>query len=281
MKPSVIFHFQKELDNILHVLQEGQFNPRVHFEIVGSSRKPYYLTPMTCFCDMSLSEALGGHTSKYGKFAVGVKKEWAIRKSVSPVFYTTGKNSRLTQISTSLTNTIVQLATPHIADGVLLPESPVDTDVLYDALLFNAFVKPYVGFNPGQSESEEYQQFWKEREWRFVPEVKGTFSNGGSIGILLTLQRAEHIWDHLEVDFDKSDRLAAIAKNGEDLKARLNEFFSDFPLKLDSDAISYVIVEEQKDLQKVRQVLERSSVFSDVVDSVMLISLDRIGSDII
>ncbi len=43
--------------------------------------------PMVCFCDLPLSQ-IRKHTKTYGEYALGLSKEWAIKKQINPVLYT-------------------------------------------------------------------------------------------------------------------------------------------------------------------------------------------------
>lgn len=41
---------------------------------------------MVCFCDIPLSE-INLHTKKFGKYGIGVSKEWAGKQNITPVVY--------------------------------------------------------------------------------------------------------------------------------------------------------------------------------------------------
>ena len=41
---------------------------------------------MVCFCDIPLSD-IAEHTQKYGNYAIGLKKTWAMEQGVTPILY--------------------------------------------------------------------------------------------------------------------------------------------------------------------------------------------------
>lgn len=42
--------------------------------------------PMVCFCDIPLSQ-IKNHTNSYGKYAIGLKKEWAQKWHISDTIH--------------------------------------------------------------------------------------------------------------------------------------------------------------------------------------------------
>jgi len=61
--------------------------------------------PMVCFCDIPLSQ-LVSHIDTYGKYGLGMSKEWGIKKGLNPVIYF-NKNSLLAKRLSVLTNSLI------------------------------------------------------------------------------------------------------------------------------------------------------------------------------
>lgn len=85
-----LFHFTPKLDFLESILIKG-FQPRFSLEnISGSSTLDYtdeeLAYPMVCFCDIPLSN-VEKHSSTYGKYAIGLTKEWGIINKISPILY--------------------------------------------------------------------------------------------------------------------------------------------------------------------------------------------------
>jgi hypothetical protein len=112
--------------------------------------------PMVCFCDIPLSRA-GKHAQRYGRYALGLTREWATNKSISPVFYiqpdSVLASSLLAILRTSRTNQGGDAAEQYRRDTVLL----------------HSFVKPTAGPEQKDESAVEYVDYFQESEWRHVP----------------------------------------------------------------------------------------------------------------
>ena len=88
-----LFHFTNSLKSLTGILSFG-------FKLTYCKEK-YYLAkelydsnyPMICFCDIPLNLAQN-HIKRYGSYAIGMTKEWAILHNLNPVVYVE-KNSLL------------------------------------------------------------------------------------------------------------------------------------------------------------------------------------------
>src|ERR1017187_10890632 len=45
-----------------------------------------YALPMTCFCDIPLSQ-IADHISFYGDYGIGMSKKWGLTKGLNPILY--------------------------------------------------------------------------------------------------------------------------------------------------------------------------------------------------
>lgn len=95
-KHDFIVHRFEEFSRITEVLAEG-FVPNYHAEDLSLIKDPkdvmYLGIPMVSFGDIednSISEFMKNADSSYGKYAIMMKKEWALRQQwLSPVWYLT------------------------------------------------------------------------------------------------------------------------------------------------------------------------------------------------
>ena len=85
-----LFHFTDELKWLAGIVEKG-FIPRYCLEHQDGDMNtvdllsPTY-TAMVCFCDIPL-EHISNYTSMYGKYGIGLRKDWGIERGVNPVMY--------------------------------------------------------------------------------------------------------------------------------------------------------------------------------------------------
>ena len=83
---NTLFHFTSKYDTLISILK-SKFFPRLCLERGlwhPGNRK--WAVPIVCFCDIPLSN-MAEHTQKYGNYAIGIKKTWAIKQGITPVLY--------------------------------------------------------------------------------------------------------------------------------------------------------------------------------------------------
>ena len=90
LSPYSIFHFTPSLDNLLGILK-NTFYPRYcydEFDLIDNDTQSFIedAIPMVCFCDIPLSQLMN-HINTYGKYGLGMSKEWGIREGLNPVIY--------------------------------------------------------------------------------------------------------------------------------------------------------------------------------------------------
>ena len=79
-----LFHFTSSFDNIISILK-NEFWPNYNLECLFNSQLEIGV-PMVSFCDIPLSQ-VKNHSKYYGKYAIGMNKEWGTENSINPVFY--------------------------------------------------------------------------------------------------------------------------------------------------------------------------------------------------
>ncbi len=155
---NTLFHFTKSRRNLIGIL-EKEFQPRYCLEDHGSlfPNAPKELReiaiPMTCFCDLPLSN-VGEHLRFYGRYGLGLSKEWGTEHRINPVLYL--------YPDSSLNDYLWEIA-------INLAERDDDNVFIYMSEIMG-FVKPYEGqiLRHGRYRSK---RFYDEREWRYVPQI--------------------------------------------------------------------------------------------------------------
>lgn len=198
LSANTLFHFTSKTDNLFKIINEG-FKPNYCLETWPGmeNQRNEIAFPMVCFCDIPLS-SITEHASKYGKYALGVSKDWGVKNAITPIIYThinsiterfqaTLHNNLISlfNIDTKLPeyadfkkhNDIVQqltLAVPNIFERD--PDKKKAHHILSDTYsMFAHFIrhmKPYEGslYRKGNGYLENVR-FYDEREWRFVPQT--------------------------------------------------------------------------------------------------------------
>lgn len=160
-KSHTLFHFTSSLDNLLKILDAG-FWPKYCQEDFRwyNNDLGYIAYPMVCFCDIPLTR-ITEHTRFYGRFGIGMKRDWAIRNGLNPVMYLTYHSP----IRAHVLNFARQ-------DKVYPVESDQKTHV--DAVLnLISMIKPIDGYmEVGSPPALAHKEFYLENEWRYVPRLE-------------------------------------------------------------------------------------------------------------
>lgn len=202
MRP--LFHFTRSIDNLCGIIREG-FNHRNSKETLpmkGAGREGLHdlfmsldvinttiVIPMVCFCDMERSE-MTAHREQYGRYAIGLSKDWGIKNNVTPARYVHEKSPDLIdppfydapEIQNLLQNTGKQWSQLLLEDKGIDPTSlPQEvqsvlhvTDRIVNEttrhLSNNVFLmKVYNGvWSDRETELPTQRLFYDEREWRSV-----------------------------------------------------------------------------------------------------------------
>ena len=156
LSPDSLFHFTSSMSNLLGILDKT-FYPRYcyeEFELIDETKERFMhnAIPMVCFCDIPLSQLMN-HIDTYGKYGLGMTKEWGIRNGLNPVVYF----NRSSNMANNLREAVIQL---------LRSKSPT-IKVLAEIIMY---LKPYEGilYRGGQVTKKDVR-FYDEHEWRYVP----------------------------------------------------------------------------------------------------------------
>ena len=192
---NTLFHFTHTKDTLLKILETG-FRPSYcrEFGVSTDNRINESHVPMVCFCDLPLSfiekhsegyvwiyKKTNQEFKGYGRYAVGLSKDWGQKSKLNPVTYVTN-HSHYLEYSLWL-NTITNeiRSNTELWDPIyhLVPEDFPNPKVIHDLQLALApmglrnrflqemahslfsYLKPYKDLKTGQ-------RYYDEREWRYV-----------------------------------------------------------------------------------------------------------------
>jgi hypothetical protein len=163
---NTLFHFSNSAENIFGILKNG-FQPRFCLEEFGSdvfvSDKPKLeeAIPMTCFCDIPLSQ-MGQHLEFYGCYGIGLSKEWGKSKGLTPITYIHPESTQLKYLK-HVHDVIYELTKEIEFDPLTFQDNP-----MFALFELSAFFKNYEG-NMWRNNKYIKKKFYDEREWRYVP----------------------------------------------------------------------------------------------------------------
>jgi len=214
--PNTLFHFTTK-EGFLGIL-ENNFRLSYALEkIRGPHTEKVIAIPMVSFCDLRLSE-LSRHIQSYGRYGIGLSKDWAERQKLNPVFYVNPD----AQVVGDAMWAIDKLNQAGLAKG---REGEASEQLKLQGSVMNIlrFMKNYEGDLVREGKVKEQRfRFANEREWRFVPDVF-----------------------HAEV-------LPFVRVTGDgtwnsEIKAKCNKLVAHLPLKFDPDDIKYLVVEQDEE----------------------------------
>ncbi len=141
-----IIHYTDTLENLKLILEQG-FKIKYCYEKlqlgVGFSDTAH---PMISFCDIPLSNAKQ-HFTQYGKYGIGLTKDWAFKNRINPVLYI-DRHSSIAEVIHKLIKSKGQIE---------------------QIQRLKSCTKNYSGTVEKENFCEEEYRFYNEREWRFIP----------------------------------------------------------------------------------------------------------------
>lgn len=140
-----IFHFVKRREWLLQILKAKAFKARYVYEELPHISFHVGI-PMKCFCDIPLG-VIKKHLLRYGKFGIGISKEFARRNALSPVVYVHQKSDTMLRYLHAIKKTDIM----NNPDS-LLPYFKLDET-----------------FKRGKDGRRLTTRLYDEREWRWIP----------------------------------------------------------------------------------------------------------------
>lgn len=250
--PNILFHFTKK-EALYNILSHNFKISYARELIIGPNHRRQLGVPMVSFCDLKLSELSKFIQDDYGKYAIGLKKEWAYRNNVCPVMYM----SRAATMTDKLIEGI---------DGIFNQMKKIDNiqdfeeanNYYQNVLNMYRYIKNYDGelYRHDHSPNLNYR-FADDREWRYVPDF---FTEG--------------IWPLVPITLiDTSEK-----------KTELNRQASHLTLSFEPDDIQYLIVTNDSEINDLITHLEEVKGRFDLQTRLRLTSriltIDQIQNDI-
>jgi len=267
-----LFHFTIERKVLENILCNG-FYIRYSLEDFSSIAdlvdETSIALPMVCFCDIPLSQ-IKYHTKNYGCYAIGLTKEWAVKKKISHVIYTY-KNA----LTAELLNSISSYISSSLSEKPIYKnENEVEKDILEEVLKkyikgigyvedFIKFIKPYNGkvWRNGAWKENEIV-FYNEREWRYLP--------------------TNDFFESHNLKGKYGEKIFKVPAKRRAMNLTLQKLLK---LKFKPIDIKYIIVKESKEIpdmvEKIREIFKDKASYSELqLLYTKIFSLDQIISDL-
>lgn len=198
---------------------------------------------MVSFCDIKLSE-ISDHISKYGRYGIGLSKEWAIENNLSPVFYQS--------LNSTFSHGLMEMLSNNSSNN----NDMKDNDIILNFLRLS---KEYEGklVRHGRVGNKNYR-YADEREWRYIPK----------------LNHNQEFPDYLlENDYDTQDK-----------KDVANSKLNNKRLSFNANDIMYLIVNNDSEIKEFITHIRNAkgkNYSPDEIDrlTTRIISCDRIEND--
>ncbi len=244
--PSTLFHFTSKSN--LYAILENTFKISYARErILGGARTKEFAVPMVSFSDLRLSE-LKDNIGTYGKFGIGMTKDWAIKSRLNPVIYAS-RNSFFTENLMTGIDILFQLV--DASDDV-----SGSYQIAYNNIIDTfRYIKNYKGdlIRPSKQDVPDYV-FANEREWRYVPSISEEFLHFIPIEKIGTSQqksRYNRKIEHLRLEFKPDDIKYLIVERDNDinplishLRQTKDKFLHETVDRLSSRILTYEQIEK-------------------------------------
>lgn len=237
--PNILFHLTKRR-NLYNILNSTFKVSYARERILAGSRLKEFGVPMISFSDLRLSE-LKEHIGSYGKFGIGLTKDWAIEKGLNPVMYASQHSLFTENFFDGIENFFELLMNSEDPDGRYANAYNKTMNTL-------RYIKNYKGdlIRPGKKKRHNYV-FANEREWRYVLPFSDQFLSFVPIDSIRTSEQ----------------------------KSRLNQKINHIKIHFQPDDIKYLIVEKDNDINPLIAHLRVAKIgFSDT-------TVDRLSSRIL
>ncbi|MDE5607819.1 MAG: hypothetical protein K2I64_02660 [Muribaculaceae bacterium] len=220
---NVIFHYTNSLEVLKLILREGF---KLNYCLEKLQLGVGYTTmahPIVCFCDIPISQSKK-HIAHYGKYGIGLSKEWAFNKRINPIMYVDRRSLIADLLHKLLKLGASSKKTATMGGRKKIQRMPLNSNTA----IMKCCMKNYSGVS---KEDSDYR-FYDEREWRFIPDKEK------------------------DLDFIRCNANISVSLDDyENYKDELNNKISDYRLKFGPDDIKYIIVQTKDELTAIIEFL--------------------------
>ncbi|SOE21232.1 Putative abortive phage resistance protein AbiGi, antitoxin [Spirosomataceae bacterium TFI 002] len=277
LSSSCVFHYTSSISTLYKILQSGGFYPSYCKEKNAVDMTSFIRVPMVSFCDIPLTQTAA--IGSYGKFAIGLKMDWAKRNRLNPVNYVSNQSTifdrskkiseALGKINTKLfqdsmitnvqKNPFGSLVVMALTINEKLP-AKMNIDPNWVSMLqlsrLNIFqnTKEYEGLLERETKTTPNYRFYDEREWRYLPGINDRDP-------LHKPLYQELAWSKIKIKYGSKPH------------------FNTHKLTFTPNDISYIIVDNEKRVKTIAKKLK--GMFPNDYENLLpkLISFERIKSD--
>lgn len=222
--PSTLFHFTKK-ERLFRILKETFKVSYARERITSPDSDRKFAVPMVSFCDIKLAEIKYFIEKDYGKYGIGLTKEWANRNGLNPVMYINRHCDLADKLANGLNSMYSNISKMNDWDDLNRM-----TKSYHNIMNIYRYVKNYEGelVRDGKLVDKNYR-FADEREWRFVPSLETSgVEPFVAISNITTQQQ----------------------------KDKYNEKVSHISLSFEPDDIKYLFVEKEDDISELIEHLD-------------------------
>lgn len=181
-RTSSLFHFTKDPGVLLRILETGLVPNYCREDLSYFGRTVNVGVPMISFCDIPLTRT-SMFKARYGDYAIGLSKEWALKKQINPILYVNDERILLSlgflrnyyrtlddevkERGGSDNSIQINLFSQKSLDGIKAFVNRSNArDAVYSLM---GYMKRYISKGPDGNDQSNYI----ENEWRYVVTGEG------------------------------------------------------------------------------------------------------------
>ncbi|MEN2413243.1 abortive infection system antitoxin AbiGi family protein [Flavobacterium mesophilum] len=225
LHPNILFHFTNKVA-LFGILRDTFKISYAREQIIGPKNRKEFAVPMVSFCDLKLSELKKFIDDDYGKYGIGLTKEWANRNNLNPVMYI----SRHCNVTDNLINGIEGIYR-HLNSLNSMEEITRLGEDYKNIIDIYRYIKNYDGELKRKNKPlEPNYRFADDREWRYVPNINTININPFiPISRIRTSEQKQQLnatMNHLGLNFQPEDIKYLIVEKEEEIIELINHLES-------------------------------------------------------